>query len=337
MNKKKSLGIIILVALIVAIIVGMAFIFVNSKDAQSDIGTTVSVKDGVVVTDPIINQIELESSANRIHVEWGTEEIPGFVSAIVVKDTTGKEIFVCTGDAVSADSVDLDLEKGSYTVEISYFASQDELSAFANVHNLEMLGDPFKGFGQDGIWQMNYSISMSKGRNYYRNIGILCGLMIGLLLAIILLKVTKTNNSIKCEYDERQEAERGRGFKYGFFTAIIYNCIAALLLELEIELPMDTTTTFFVGIIVAASVMVTHQIFHDCYFSLNEDRKKVMAVLSFAAIINLISAYNNYRMGELFKDGKLCFQSLNLICFAICIYVALIVLVKMLIDKREED
>ena len=47
-------------------------------------------------------------------------------------------------------------------------------------------------------------------------LGMVTGLVLGLILFIIILKVTKKDGKIKCQYDERQELARGKGFKYGY-------------------------------------------------------------------------------------------------------------------------
>ena len=55
-------------------------------------------------------------------------------------------------------------------------------------------------------------------------LGILCGLLIGGIVVVIILKLTKEDGSVKCKYDERQQLVRGIGFKYGFLccSSIIF-------------------------------------------------------------------------------------------------------------------
>ena len=47
----------------------------------------------------------------------------------------------------------------------------------------------------------------------YYGMGVVCGILVGLLLMVVILKLTKTDGSLKCKYDERQQLVRGKGFQ----------------------------------------------------------------------------------------------------------------------------
>ena len=65
--------------------------------------------------------------------------------------------------------------------------------------------------------------------DFYLMLGILTGILGGLLITVILLKITKTDGSSRCEFDERQIAARGQAYKYGFFTFLVCDAVYAVL------------------------------------------------------------------------------------------------------------
>ena len=53
-------------------------------------------------------------------------------------------------------------------------------------------------------------------------LGFLCGLIVVAIVALLLRYVLKKKNGVLCgEYDERQKAIQGRGYKYAYFTLMI--------------------------------------------------------------------------------------------------------------------
>ena len=54
--------------------------------------------------------------------------------------------------------------------------------------------------------------------NAVASYGMVFGLMIGLVIAVILLKFANKDHRFKTQYDERQESIKGRGYKYSFYT-----------------------------------------------------------------------------------------------------------------------
>ena len=46
--------------------------------------------------------------------------------------------------------------------------------------------------------------------------GFAVGITVGVILVMVLLKMSNTDKKIKTEYDERQERIRGKAYKYAF-------------------------------------------------------------------------------------------------------------------------
>lgn len=157
--------------------------------------------------------------------------------------------------------------------------------------------------------------------------GLLAGLLTGLLLTMILLWLTKADRCAR-EYDERQVAARGKGYKYGFFTFMFCNAAYGVLSVRYSRLPLSAVAAM--GLIVVLSVMVhaCYCIWHDAYFALNENRPCVMAVLAVAGLGNLVLAVRAAVAGEMTENGIMGLPGLNLFCAAMLFVIAAELLVK---------
>ena len=62
-----------------------------------------------------------------------------------------------------------------------------------------------------------------------RSAGLAIGIMVGLIIAVILLKVSNRDKKTMTEYDERQKAIRGKAYMFGFYGIAISNVIMLVL------------------------------------------------------------------------------------------------------------
>lgn len=145
-------------------------------------------------------------------------------------------------------------------------------------------------------------------------LGMVIGAIFGLLLVVVLLKITKTNGKIKCEYDERQEALRGRGFKYGFFTMMFCNMIYSFLWIGFGQMLIDIGAFLILTVVLGAGVYANYCIWNDCYFSLNENRNRLMVVFGGIGGFNLSFGLANLFSGKAIENGMLNYRSINLFC-----------------------
>ena len=168
-------------------------------------------------------------------------------------------------------------------------------------------------------------------------IGIGCGIVVGLLVTFILLIVMRTDGSLKAKYDERQELVRGRGFKYGFFTMMIYYAIYGYLGVAFEEIPIDHMVGCMLGILIGVMVHACYCIWNEGYFALNENRKRVLIIFAVVAIVNFLIAGRNMVHGEMVQDGVLTIQSLNLFCGVLLIVIAVVLFLKDHLGAKGEE
>lgn len=168
-------------------------------------------------------------------------------------------------------------------------------------------------------------------------LGVICGVLVGLVLVWIILKWVRGDGSSKCKFDERQERVRGTGFKYAFFTLLIYDGAYALMGMLLEKMPFDNTTGMFIGICVSVFVYAAYCIWHDGYLALNEKPVRVMIGFTLIGIFNLILGIHNIIAGAVLVDGQFTFHSTNLLCALLFIGIGVVYLLKWMKDIREVE
>lgn len=171
----------------------------------------------------------------------------------------------------------------------------------------------------------------------YLALGIYAGVVIGLLLIIVILKVSKNDGSMKCKYDERQAHVRGKGYKISFFTLVVYNLIYGSMGLVMDKLFLDSWTAMVIGICLAGAVYVVYCIWYDAYFSLNENRGRLLFIFGIIGISNLILGSIKIISGEAVTDGVLNFQSSNFICGLLFIIIFIAILAKKIKTKSEME
>lgn len=158
--------------------------------------------------------------------------------------------------------------------------------------------------------------------------GMTAGLIVGLIVIVILLKVTKTDGRMKCEYDERQSVIRGKGYKYGFLTFIICDFFYAMLYAADVKIPLDAAAFAVLSIMIALAVQVAYCIWNDAYFSLNENKNRVLIAFAAIGLLNLVIGITGLKEGRAIENGVLNFRSTNLFCGCLFLIVFAVLLLK---------
>lgn len=168
-------------------------------------------------------------------------------------------------------------------------------------------------------------------------VGVGLGVLAGLIFVAVILVMTKKDGSIKCKYDERQDCVRGKGFKFSFFTLMIYDAAYGLM-GVAAEKPiMDEFTAMMLGICIAVAVYAIYCIWNEAYFSLNESPKRVLLAFAVIAAVNLLLGITNLSHGELVTNGMLNFKSTNLMCGILFFAIFLTLLLKKRKNNMEAE
>ena len=167
--------------------------------------------------------------------------------------------------------------------------------------------------------------------------GVITGIVVGLALAAVAMTWTKKNRGEKFTYDERQKVARGEGYKYAFYVLLIYLAGNACL-EMALDKPWaEPMAAAMVGIAVAVLVHVIYCIWNECYFSMNEEPKKVLIFFGVISVINVIIAVMQGLEGELIENGTLTNQCANLVVAIMFGFIMIALAIKNATRKEEED
>ena len=102
--------------------------------------------------------------------------------------------------------------------------------------------------------------------------GIVTGIVVAVLLVILMAVLFRKQGGVgfgRAKYDERQLLARGKAYRAGFFTVLIYELLYAFgdLMELRWTVPF---TGVMIGLFLGIAVFGVVAICQDAYLSLNE-------------------------------------------------------------------
>lgn len=167
--------------------------------------------------------------------------------------------------------------------------------------------------------------------------GVVTGVVVGLVIAGIAMTFTKKNRKEKFTYDERQKVSRGEGYKYAFYVLLIYNAAYACLDMALDRVWAEPMTAALIGIALSVLVHVIYCIWHECYFSMNEEPKRVLIFFAIISLVNIIIAVMQGREGELIENGMLTNQCANLIVAIMFGIIMIALAIKTVIKRREVE
>ena len=372
MNKKEkySFARVILIAaacstVIILLLVWFIFVF-NKDDKKLSYSATqpVSVADGVAVTGssslgdftiPEGSQYNfsmtwLPESMDKKDLKDFKEESLGFCTILALFNAKHEVIYATSASAITFDTT-LFLDAGDYhltgfyvTREADFVELAKEYLCSANVAAVLAKDHNFTSLPQNGTWNMRYDVNaVPVGMiNQAKTTGIVLGILLGLCLVFILLAAGNKRHRLESpKYDERQELERGRGFRYAFFTSLIYEGILVCLDFTQLVSSLDSPFLHAFGLFLAVTVYVVYCIWHESYFAMNEKPKTLTISFLFIGLANLGISILHLIEGDLFVDGHVSYCILNLLCFLMffALFVAML-LKKSLVSKNmasEED
>lgn len=165
-----------------------------------------------------------------------------------------------------------------------------------------------------------------------RSIGLICGIIVGLCIAVLVLKFVNRGGRIKVEYDELQAINRNKAYKAGFAATIIYTAILCVAFLIGIDLPMEMSVILFSIIFVGIIVVASTSLWNDSYWGLSTNTKRFWIVMIMVATINISIPF--VQSGDLIIDGKLSTPSVNLLCGLLIVIVAAETVIKYFADKK---
>ena len=145
--------------------------------------------------------------------------------------------------------------------------------------------------------------------SYY--IGVVVGFLLVVGFGLLVRFVFKTKH-VKPEYDERQMMARGKAYKVGFFTLLIYGAICTVLQAIGLHW-CEGLLRETIGIVIGVGAFAVVAILNDAYIGFNENNRYTIGVMSLIGLLNLGSAIIGIITDGLWKDGKVTTTIVNLL------------------------
>lgn len=164
------------------------------------------------------------------------------------------------------------------------------------------------------------------------------GFIFGLMIVAIACTIWRiVRREKRAEYDERQEAIRGKGFKLAYFTAII-----VLILGGCVEMLLDAAwcglfSFAMLALWLSVCVFATYCVVRDAYFTLRSKRSLLIVIAFAGSAINLFIGIRSIAAGELMAGGVLSLNAVNLLTGACCLYLGAMMLCRSLWERRREE
>lgn len=159
---------------------------------------------------------------------------------------------------------------------------------------------------------------------------------VAILISIVMVKSYNTDNKFKTDYDERQEAIRGRGYKYASYTAwVLLGALACCKIG-DVNLHIDDALVAFSIMVISVLVQTVHAVMNDAYFGSNNDRRKYLIFSVVIAFINIAAFVARFIDGDVIVDGTLTWHSINGVCGLMFVVLGIALGIKNIINKKEE-
>ena len=339
--KKKLLGIIV-VMLFIGIIIGGIFLGGNYHEENViafSFTEDIIVKDSVAENEKTVIPFTLEEDGTYVmYANWNTKKA-GMITGLAVRNQADEIVFCVTGESVEAQSIELKLEAGEYKAQYFFFTNDKDLKQLVEESGAVVYDNEEYVYAVNETYEIdyNFNIERAEGHNIWLSLGVLAGVLVGILLVAIILKITKTDGSIECKYDERQLQARGDGFKYGFFTMIIFNGLLSLLYIADIEIPVEKEVLLILGVLIGTCVYAVYCIHKEAYISLNENASRLKICFILTGLLNLIIGLKHCFSGDIIENGILTFRSINLLCGIFLLFITVFLSVRVKESVREED
>lgn len=191
-----------------------------------------------------------------------------------------------------------------------------------------------------------YTVPVSiYGEVYIMSASYYAGLVVGVIAAVVVCflyaKFIKRRGK-NAGYDERQEAVRGRAYKWAFVVLVAYLAVYAWLEEVAELRWCETGAGLLVGVLLSATVFMVICIYKDAYFSVSDRPRAFVIAFGVLAAANICCgiAIRLWKLPDIYSgEGSflLSFDDVNLVVGAYLLVIWVNILVKLRLDRRETE
>jgi len=159
--------------------------------------------------------------------------------------------------------------------------------------------------------------------------------IVGLVIAVIIIKVCNTNGKFKTDYDERQQIMIGKSYKCAMITTWV---LMAIYIVIDIggnKLPMDNAMVIFTILFVSIMVHTSYSVWTDAYFGSNNNNKRFAIMSVVVTAVNIASTVAYARDGQLIVDGVITSRAISAECALMFLILGVEFWIKSIVDKKK--
>lgn len=169
-------------------------------------------------------------------------------------------------------------------------------------------------------------------------LGIIFGLIISILLAILLIRFCQKGQSKKPEYDERQYFARLKSFRVGFWSMSFCIAMMIVLSIAGVDLPMMSAVKYFIPFFFGTIGMVSYGIWTDGYWGMYTNKKRFIILMSGVTVVNLVIPIISWSEDSLFnKDGLIGLYMIEFLVGIMVLILLVQILLKEYIDRTIDE
>lgn len=170
----------------------------------------------------------------------------------------------------------------------------------------------------------------------YTMFGLMVGLLVGAGVVLYTSLLKKKKRGGKNEYDERQEAIRGKCFKVAFFVAMILQLTVIFLANVTENPVFTDTMTGLLVLLLDCTVFIVMAIINDAYFTAVNRPAPLITCFSLMGVLNFIGFIRHLMAGDLFDSaGHMDTGFLNLGSSVFMFSIVIATIIKIIIDKKK--
>ncbi len=167
-----------------------------------------------------------------------------------------------------------------------------------------------------------------KSKAYY--LGVVVGIVAAVIVIVVLRSILKKKTgTFSNEYDERQKAIQGVGYKIAYFTTLGLVALGALVSVCVEKFPLSMPEFAITVIWISVCVFVTYCIIKDAYLSFRAKRKTLLAIWLAVGVVNTVMSLMPVITGE-----ANAVNYANLLTGIALLYLSAVIGVKALIERK---
>ncbi len=337
--KKKIIA--ISVVLIVVLVAVTALLFSTPKyEYMVEFEKDFVVENGVAPEAAEYVIVLSDDDGYIMHGDWTVEPM-GMVIGFDIADESGNVIrwFVAGGIDWNTDVIEL--PAGKYTMTLTPITGVEQWREYcAQFDTSDWVipveeSEPGMEF-TDGAFHFDFCFRLEKTGSM---LGFVCviGAVIGVIFFVIVFAIAQKDDSMKQNYDERQEVLRGRGAKYGLYTMFFLNLALFLVESAGVSLPVSPGMALMISVIVGGIVFAVYCVWKEAYFALNQKAGVYIVVFLVLAGYNLVIGIAAFLDGAAVQNNQLTLRSLNLFAGIMMLVICGALILKKVCKDREEE